>query len=80
MADIEMKFDVDSMTLGQTEFVTDYTKRTVQELFDVLKSGDLSTRDLIAIMALSRNPDDPASELEAVRNLKVVELDVANLT
>ena len=77
--DLDLNFDLNNMTLGQTEFVTDYTGRGVNELLEVLQSGDLGARDLIAIMCLARNQEDPASELETVRNLKVIELNTSDL-
>ncbi len=66
--------DVDNLTLGQTEFITDYSGLSLNELQVRFETLAFDTKDLIAIMCVASNPEDPEAALPEVRAIKLVEL------
>ena len=71
---MEILFDADSLSFGQAEFLCEYTGRSLDELQQILTTGQLGGRDLVAILAISRNPDDPQAAVPEVRAAKVSDL------
>jgi hypothetical protein len=67
-------FNVDELTLGQAEFLCDYTGRSIESLQEACTSGDLGIRDLVAILALTRNPADPQAAVAEIRAMKVSDI------
>lgn len=74
MTEERVKFDLDNITLGQLEFLTDYTGRTSDELLEAFANREIYGRDIIAILAIGKNPADPAAAVEDVRNLAVADV------
>jgi hypothetical protein len=71
---MQVEFNVDKLTLGQAEFLCDYTGRSIDDLQAALTSGDLGVRDLVGILALSRNPADPQAAVAEIRLMKVSDI------
>lgn len=72
---IELTLNPDDLTLGQVEFLGDYTGLTVDELADKLTSGSFTPKELVAVVAIIVAPDDPAGEgLRQARQTKVSSL------
>lgn len=69
-----LSFSLAELTWGQLEFLTDYTGKTNDEMIEAFASRDLKGRDIIAILAISQNPDDPASAVEDIRNMAVADV------
>lgn len=66
--------DADNLTLGQTEFITDYSGLSIHELYARFKAEQFDARDLIAIMCVARSPEDPEAALPEVRAIKITDL------
>lgn len=71
---MKIEFNADELTLGQAEFLCGYTGRTIESLQQALTSGDLSIRDLVAILALTRNPGNPQAAVPEIRAMKVSDI------
>lgn len=72
-----VQFDVDNLTVGQAEFLSEYTGRTIQELMDVIETKEYMGRDLTAMLAVVLHPEDPEAGLEDVRNMKASDISVS---
>jgi hypothetical protein len=74
---MDIRFNVDDLTLGQAEFLCEYTGRTVASVAEAFTSGNRTIRDLIAVLALTLNPDNPQAALPEVRAPRVADRSVA---
>ena len=72
-----MEFKIDEVTVGQAEFICEYTGRSLAEFADILESTNLTGRDIVAVLAVIENPEDPEAALPAVRKIKVSDIDVS---
>jgi hypothetical protein len=70
---MQITLNFEQLTLGQAEFLCDYTGRTIDQLEEAI-TGGLTARDVVAIVAVSRQPDNPQAAVERVRSLKVSDL------
>ena len=70
----QVNFNLENMTVGQAEFITDYTKRSLAEFMEVLDSSNLMGRDIIAVLAVIQNPEDPQAALPEVRQMKITDV------
>ena len=75
----EVTFNVDELTVGQAEFICDYTQRSLTEFAEVLGTTELSARDIVAILAVIENPENPNEALEAVRAQPIAHVDLSGL-
>ena len=72
-------FDFDALTIGQAEFLTEYTGRSLQGLIDLIDTKDYTARDMVAILAVATSPDDPASAVDEIRRMPIRGLDLSAL-
>lgn len=67
-------FDIAKLTLGQTEFITDYAGMSLAELQQAFEDGIFGARELIAVLAIAKNPEDPAAALAEVKALPLIDM------
>ncbi len=72
--DNETKVNIEDLTLGQAEFIESYTGLSPEALLKQVENERLDTKGLIALLAVSLNPNDPRSALEEARNTKISEV------
>ena len=70
----ELTFNVDDITFGQVEFLTDETGCSVNEVMEKLRTGAFAGRDLVVVLALATDPDDPARAMEEIRKTRVADI------
>ncbi len=69
-----LEFSLADLTWGQLEFLTDYTGRTNDEMLEAFGNRQLTGKDIIAVLAVAENPDDPRAALESVRKTRVADV------
>lgn len=70
----KLVLDIDNITFGQVEFLGEQTGYSVNELMDRLRTGDFMGKDLVAIMALAMNPDDPHAAMDEIRRSPIADI------
>jgi len=74
MSQKELTFNVDEITFGQVEFLTDETGCSVNEVMEKLRTGNFAGRDLVVVLALASNPDNPAAAMDEIRRTPVADI------
>lgn len=72
-----LTLDVENITFGQVEFLTETTGHTVNELMERLRSGEFAGKDLMAVMAIAKNPDDPAAAMDEIRKTPIADIQLS---
>lgn len=70
---MEIKFDVDQLTLGQVEFLEDFTGLELEAILKYAQGNNtIPFRLLMAIVAIGHSAEDPAGAgLQHARKLKL---------
>ncbi len=70
---MDITINVEEMTLGQAEFWSDYTGRTLGEMEELLEDQrKMKVKDIVAFAAIAQNPEDPAAALPDIRGQRIV--------
>jgi hypothetical protein len=75
---VKIDFNVDGLTLGQIEFLEDFSHLTIEEIMAYAEGKpNIPFRLTMAMIAITASPDDPAGNgLMKARQYKVSDLDV----
>jgi len=76
---MNITIDVENLTLGQVEFLEDYSKLQLDEIMAYTEQqhkGSIPFRLLMALIAIGENPEDPVAGLEAARPIKLKDVTI----
>lgn len=72
---MQVQINTDEMTLGQIEFIEDYSEVALLPLIEMIQDGGgIPTRALVAILAVQMNPAHPEAGLASAREIKIKEI------
>lgn len=71
---VELSLDIAELTLGQVEFLCDYSGLDIDGIQVCFEKQQLTLKLMIASIALAHSQDDPAAGLEYARTVKIGEL------